>query len=130
MDRYPDDLFAEIQRLTARVEQLEAQQGQRAPLTTASQGWRMSNMTIPSVSAGTCHIGCNGGDVFSVNSAGDVKRMFKQGAAAPFTTFDLGNAPASYDQTYAQQQSVGISRLFSGHTSLRASLIGAEHIAP
>lgn len=70
LDRYPDDLFAVIRELTSRVEQLEAQLRQRAPLTTASQGWRMTDMAIPSVGPGEIQIGSNGGELFVATSSG------------------------------------------------------------
>lgn len=127
MDRYPDDLFEQVRQLTARVAQLEAQLQQRAPLTSASQGWRLSDMSIPSVAAGEIHIGSAGGEFFSVNSAGTVKRMFVQ-AAAVATQAALEtdvSAPASYSATWGQRVRNDLvatrATVFELQTSLRNS---------
>ncbi|MEV4574913.1 hypothetical protein AB0K16_16825 [Nonomuraea jabiensis] len=83
MDRYPDDVFAEIRDLYKRVEQLEAQLGQRAPLTTASQGWLLADMTIPSVPAEHVQIGSNGEDLFVARPSGSVKGFLLRAPASP-----------------------------------------------
>lgn len=104
-DLYPGDLMTRLDQLERTVAELQALLGARQPLTAASQGWLMSNMSVPSVSAGTCHIGCNSGDVFSVNASGQVKRMFLQAAATatqdPLQT-DV-TAPGSYSAAWGQR---------------------------
>lgn len=86
MDKFSGDITDEVARLRAEVNELKAIIRARPALTAASQGWLMTNMSIPSVSSGTCHIGCNAGEAFSVNSAGVVKRMHAQGSAATYPT--------------------------------------------
>lgn len=72
--RYADDLFEQIRQLTARVALLEAQLKQRPALTAASQGWRMTEMAIPTVDDGEIHIGANDGELFVTTSSG-TKRL-------------------------------------------------------
>jgi hypothetical protein len=72
--RYADDLFEQIRQLTARVALLEAQLKQRPALTQASQGWRMTEMSIPSVGDGEIHIGANDGELFVTTPSG-TKRL-------------------------------------------------------
>lgn len=105
MDRFPDDLFGEIRRLTARVEALEAQLRARPALTAASQGWLMSNRSVPSVSSGEIHIGCNAGD-FYVSTASGTKRIPGVAAAVTAPNPTLSNAPGTYDQAHSQQLAV------------------------
>ncbi|MFI6904896.1 hypothetical protein ACIBKY_26785 [Nonomuraea sp. NPDC050394] len=47
---------------------------------------------------------------------------FPKGAAVSQTDFDLGSAPASYNQAYAQAQSNGIAFLFFDLKALLISL--------
>lgn len=98
-DLYTANLVTKVDELLRRVEQLEALLRVRPPLTAASQGWLLSNMSIPSVDSGTCHLGCNGGDVFSVNASGQVKRMYLQAAVIAnqgnFTSSDIGGTPTA-----------------------------------
>lgn len=98
-DLYPQDAAARIKQLERDVAELKALLQARPPLTQASQGWRMSNMAVPSVASGTCHIGCNGGEFFSVNSSGVVKRMFAQAAKIDnqdsFTSGDIAGTPTA-----------------------------------
>jgi hypothetical protein len=114
-------MAARIRQLERDVEELKSLLRGREPLTAASKGWLLSNMTIPSPAFGTVHIGANGGQFYSVESGGVVKRMYPQVAAASVTSFTLGNAPASYSQVYAQQQSVGIQNLWDGLTTALAN---------
>lgn len=103
-DRYPDNLFEEIRRLTARIDALEAQLRQRPGVTQASQGWLLSDMAIPSVSAGQCQIGCNSSEFYAATSSG-VKRLFLQ-AAATSTQVPLetdASAPGSYSTAWGQR---------------------------
>ena len=89
-DVYPADLMERFRQLERRVEQLEASRGS---LTAASKGWLMSNMTIPSVSAGTIQIGCNGDDFF-VKTSSTTKRI--PGVAANVAAVSTIDAGATY----------------------------------
>jgi hypothetical protein len=99
IDRYPDDLFAQIRHLTARVEQLEAQLGQRPAITSASAGWILRNMTAPATPpSGDVHIYAVSGQMWARSTLGDVP-LLAQGVAdyvAPITATDAG---ASYNST-------------------------------
>ncbi|MEU6725456.1 hypothetical protein ABZ917_17250 [Nonomuraea wenchangensis] len=70
MDKFPGDLADEVARLRAEVNELRALVRQRAPLTTASQGWRMTDMAIPSVGPGEVRIGSNNGEFFVQTESG------------------------------------------------------------
>lgn len=91
MDKFPGDLTDEVARLRAEVNELKALLKSRPALTGASQGWRMANMTIPSVSAGEIHIGANDDD-FYVSTSDGTKRIST--IAAPGTRPDY---PTSFD---------------------------------
>lgn len=109
-DVYPADAAARIRQLERDVADLKALLQARPALTQASQGWRMSDMSVPSVSSGTCHVGCNGGEFFSVNSAGTVKRMFSQAAAitnqVDFLSGQIGGAPTQTQYNNLQTDAV------------------------
>lgn len=119
-----------IKALERRIEALEAQVRQvpGAPVTQASGPLFLPNSSEPATPTGGVKMYAVGGSFRVIEDDGTVRQIPAQGAPAVFDTFDLGNAPAAYSQTYAQQQSVGISNLFSGHTSLLASLRNAEII--
>lgn len=97
-DVYPGDLLAEIRDLRKRVEDLEALLKARTPITSASKGWLLTDMSIPTVSAGTVHIGSNGGDFFAATTSG-TKRMFLQAATianqANFISGDIAGTPTA-----------------------------------
>ncbi|MFC4006655.1 hypothetical protein ACFOY2_05445 [Nonomuraea purpurea] len=125
-DLYPNDLTVRIRQLERDVEELKALLRARQPTTAASQGWLLSNMSIPSVSAGTCHIGCTGGDVFSVNAAGKIKRMFEQAPAidnqANFISGDIGGTPNATQYNNLRADAVATrAYVFSVVTLLRGA---------
>lgn len=97
MDRYQDDLFEQIRRLTARIETLEAQLHQRPGATRASQGWLLADMGLPTVPAGFTQIGSAGGEFYAKNSAGTVKRLFNQTASV--SSIGDSDAGPAYDAT-------------------------------
>lgn len=70
MDKYPSDLLAEIRQLRAEVAALQAEVKRRPALTTASQGWRMKDQSIPAVAEGEIHIGSNNGELFIATASG------------------------------------------------------------
>lgn len=69
-DVFPSDPMQRIRQLERDVEELKALLKQRQPLTTASQGWRMTDMSIPSVGSGEIQIGSNGGELFVATASG------------------------------------------------------------
>lgn len=70
MDKFSGNLADEVSRLRAEVNELRALVRQRQPLTQASQGWRMSDMSIPSVGPGEIQIGSNNGELFVATESG------------------------------------------------------------
>jgi hypothetical protein len=97
-DVYPSDATARIRQLEKDVAELKALLQARPGQTQASKGWLLTDMSIPTVSAGTVHIGSNGGDFFAATTSG-TKRMFLQAATitnqVPFTSGDIGGAPTA-----------------------------------
>ncbi|MGA4989856.1 hypothetical protein [Nonomuraea bangladeshensis] len=113
LDRYPDDLFAVIRELTARVEQLEAQLRQRAPLTTASQGWKMTDMAIPSVGPGEIQIGSNGGELFVATESG-TKRL---------NQLNVPVATPPYPASFTSPATIGSAPTAQNYNDLRADVV-------
>lgn len=70
MDKFSGNLADEVAQLRAELNELKALVRQRPALTTASQGWKMTDMTIPSVGPGEIQIGSNGGDLFVATDSG------------------------------------------------------------
>lgn len=100
-DVYPADLSTRIRTLEREVAELKALLQARQPMTAASKGWLLTDMSIPSVEAGTCHIGCNNNDFFAQTTAG-TKRMFLQAASIANQANMLAgaSAPGSYSPSY------------------------------
>lgn len=109
-DVYPADLLARFRELEKRVEQLE---GARGSLTAASKGWLMSNMTIPSVSAGTIQIGCNAGEFFVATNT-TVKRIPSAAAAvSAVSTTDAGSTYTTSVQTLINELKTKVNATLS-----------------
>lgn len=119
-DVYPNDLVQRIRDLEKRVEELQALLGSREPLTAASKGWLLSNMTIPTVSSGQAHIGANNNDVFASTING-TKYMLPR---AP----NPGTVSGSVGDTYTTFTRDLINDLISKFNSLVSGLDGAGHI--
>jgi hypothetical protein len=83
-DLFPGNFVETVEDLRRRVEELEALLNARKPLTSASQGWRMANMTIPSVSAGEIHVGSNDDALFVQTSSGTTRLPAVPGAAPTY----------------------------------------------
>jgi hypothetical protein len=100
-DVYPSDAAARIRQLEKDVAELKALLQARPGQTQASKGWLLTDMSIPTVSAGTVHIGSNGGDFFAVTTAG-TKRMFLQAATIANQANMLAgvSAPGTYSPSY------------------------------
>lgn len=74
MDKFSGNIADEVSRLRAEINELKALVRQRSALTTASEGWRMKDMSIPNVGPGEIQIGSNGGELFVATDSG-VKRI-------------------------------------------------------
>jgi hypothetical protein len=81
-DVYPGDAAARIRQLEKDVEELKALLRQRPATTSASLGWRMANMSIPSVGPGEIQIGSNDGELYVQTESG-TKRLPSLPGAAP-----------------------------------------------
>lgn len=123
-DRYPDDLFEQIRQLAARVEQLEAQSRQRPGATKASQGWRMTDMSVPSVGPGEIQIGCSDGTFFVATSDG-VQHMPSIGAAVAQPSYAMEPPDVDYDMEQIASMVITIDSLFEAFLELLDSLQGA-----
>jgi hypothetical protein len=99
VDKFPGDLTDEVARLRAEVAELKALLKTRPALTTASQGWRMTDMTIPSVGAGEIHIGSNDGE-FYVRTADETKRLNQLNVPVTTPTYPASfSSPATVSGT-------------------------------
>ncbi|SEN87587.1 hypothetical protein [Nonomuraea pusilla] len=125
----PEDLADRIKALEQAVRDLKSSITNQSGLTSASQGWVLGNMGVPSVAPGTVQIGCNGGQFYAAEAGGVVKRMYPQMSKVTMVDFDLGNAPATYSSTYAQQQSVGIDRLYDAVVGILGALTGSGRMS-
>ncbi|MFG1963076.1 hypothetical protein [Nonomuraea sp. NPDC049028] len=129
-DVYPADLGTRIRTLEREVAELKALLQARQPMTAASKGWLLTDMSIPSVESGTCHLGCNDGDVFSVNASGQVKRMFLQAAVianqADFTSGDIAGTPTPAQYNALRADAVATRQYAFDLTTILRS---AGHIA-
>ena len=129
-DVYPGDAAARIRQLEKDVAELKALLQARPGQTQASKGWLLSDMSIPTVSAGTVHIGSNGGDFFAATTAG-TKRMFLQAAAIANQANMLAgaSAPGSYSASYFTdlREDVRATRQYA--FDLTSNLRTAGHIA-
>jgi hypothetical protein len=124
-DVYPSDAAARIRQLEKDVAELKALLQARPGQTQASKGWLLTDMSIPTVSAGTCHIGCNNSDFFAQTAAG-TKRMFLQAAAvanqANFLSGQIAGAPTMTQYNNLQTDAVLTrAKIFEMQTSLRNS---------
>jgi hypothetical protein len=81
-DLFPGNFVETVEDLRRRVEELEALLTARKPLTSASQGWRLPDMTVPTVGPGEIHFGSNGGEPFFQTESG-TKRLPTLPGAAP-----------------------------------------------
>ncbi len=117
-DVYPSDLAARVEQLERTVAELQAALGQRQPLTSASQGWLLGNMSIPSVSDGV-HIGSSGDEPFFATPSG-TKRLpnVAVNVAAP-SAISAGSAPGSYSSSHSQALVTDVTNL---RTTLAATL--------
>ncbi|MER7361953.1 hypothetical protein [Nonomuraea wenchangensis] len=107
---YPGDPWERIRQLERDVEELKALLSARQPLTAASQGWRMADMGIPSVSAGQVQIGSNGGD-FYVATASGVKRI---------PDLSLPGVTPDYPTSFTSPATIGSAPTAANYNALRA----------
>lgn len=130
-DVYPSDATARIRQLEKDVAELKALLQARPGQTQASKGWLLADMSIPTVSAGTVHIGSNGGDFFAATTSG-TKRMFLQAATIANQANMLAgaSAPGTYSASYLTdlREDVRATRQFAFDLTSRFRTAGT--IAP
>ncbi|SET47906.1 hypothetical protein [Nonomuraea wenchangensis] len=113
MDKFPGDLADEVARLRAEVNELRALVRQRAPLTTASQGWRMADMAIPSVGPGEIQIGSNGGELFVATSSGTQR----------LNQLNVPVATPPYPASFTSPATIGGTPTAQNYNDLRADVV-------
>lgn len=113
MDKFSGNLADEVAKLRAEVNELRALLRQRQPLTTASQGWRMTDMSIPSVGPGEVQIGSSGGDLFVATSSG-VKRI---------PDLDVPGAAPTFPASFSSPATVSGTVQDTHYNLLRADIV-------
>jgi hypothetical protein len=124
-DLFPGNFVETVEDLRRRVEELEALLNARKPLTSASQGWRMANMSIPTVGPGEIQIGSSGGEFFVATENGVRTLPASNVAAAPtwpgsFTSENVGSAPNAAQYNALRADAVML------HTSLRSVIVSGR----
>jgi len=114
---YPDNLPDRIRQLERDVEELKTLLRQRPPLTAASQGWRMSDMAIPSVGPGEVQIGSNGGELFVATESG-TKRL---------NQLDVPGATPAYPSSFSSPATVTGTVQDTHYNLLRADVVAQLH---
>ena len=117
MDKFSGNLADEVAALRAEVAELKAIIRARPALTTASQGWRMTDMDIPSVAAGEIQIGSNDGDLF-VATADGTKRI---------PTLNIPGAAPDYPGSFTSPATVSGTVLDVHYNALRADVVAQLH---
>jgi hypothetical protein len=120
MNVYATDLPTRIRNLEREVADLRAQA--RPALTQASQGWRMTPMTVPAVPTGSVHIGADTSGFFAVDDNGVKRMMYRAPNVDPIA--------AAAGDTYTTGTRDLINLLVTRFNELIASLIGAQHMDP
>jgi hypothetical protein len=116
VDKFSGDLADEVARLRAEVKELRELVRSRPATTSASLGWRMANMSIPSVGPGEIQIGSNDGELFVQTESG-TKRLPPLPGAAPtypgsFTSpATIGGTPTA--QNYNELRADVVNQLFN-----------------
>jgi hypothetical protein len=126
-DVYPGNLVSDIRDLRERVESLEALLSARQPITAASKGWLMSEMAIPSVSAGQVQIGCNDGRFFARDADG-IRRIPAQGGEVIEPNVSIDSAPGDYDSGWGQSVADGVESVYLSLLELLSELRNIELI--
>jgi hypothetical protein len=124
-DVYPGDAAARIRQLERDVEELKALIRARPATTAASLGWRMANMSIPTVGPGEIQIGSSGGEFFVATENGVRTLPASNVAPAPtwpgsFTSDNIGANPNAAQYNALRADCVML------HTSLRSVIVSGR----
>lgn len=125
MDKFSGDLADEVARLRAEVKELRELVRARPATTSASLGWRMSDMAIPSVGPGEIQIGANNGELFVATENGVRTLPASNVAPAPtwpgsFTSENIGANPNAAQYNALRADAVML------HTSLRSVIVSGR----
>jgi hypothetical protein len=129
-DAYGSTEVRIIAALERRIEDLEAQVRNRpgAPVTQASGPLFLPNSATPDVPSGGVKVYAAGGDLRVIDSGGTVKQIPDPGAPVDTPTSYLSNAPASYNQAWAQNLALTADELYLSYVALLGSLRTAGFI--
>ena len=125
MDKFSGDLADEVARLRAEVKELRELVRARPATTQASQGWRMADMSIPTVGPGEIQIGSNNGELFVATESGVRTLPASNVAPAPtwpgsFTSDNIGANPNAAQYNALRADCVML------HTSLRSVIVSGR----
>lgn len=125
MDKFSGDLADEVARLRAEVKELRELVRARPATTQASQGWRMNDMSIPTVGPGEIQIGSNNGELFVATESGVRTLPASNVAPAPtwpgsFTSDNIGGTPNAAQYNALRADCVML------HTSLRSVIVSGR----
>lgn len=113
MDKFSGNLADEVAQLRAELNELKALVRQRPALTSASQGWRMSDMSIPSVGPGEIQIGSNAGELF-VQTENGTQRL---------PTLNVPGAAPTYPSSFSSPATVSGTVQDTHYNLLRADVV-------
>ena len=116
-DVFPSDPMQRIRQLERDVEELKALLKQRQPLTTASQGWKMTDMSIPTVGPGEIQIGSNAGELFVATENGTQR----------LPTLNVPGAAPDYPGSFTSPATVSGTVLDVHYNALRADVVAQLH---
>jgi hypothetical protein len=125
VDKFSGDLADEVARLRAEVKELRELVRSRPATTSASLGWRMANMAIPTVGPGEIQIGSNNGELFVATENGVRTLPASNVAPAPtwpgsFTSENIGANPNAAQYNALRTDCVML------HTSLRSVIVSGR----
>lgn len=120
-----------IKALERRLEALEQQVRNvpGTPVTQASGPLFLPNSGTPATPTGGAKVYAAGGELRVIESNGTVKTIPDVGAAVANPDEFLSNAPASYDQSWAQDLAATAQSLYNTDVALLSSLRTAGVIA-
>ncbi|MET9339286.1 hypothetical protein [Nonomuraea sp. NPDC003804] len=128
----PEGLEDRIRALEQAVRDLQSSITNRSGLTTASAGWVIPNQGTPSPPGDGGHLTALGDEPYWTESSGSSYSLrtppFPKGVAVSNPVLVLGDAPASYNSTFADTQSAAINEVHNRLIDLLGSLRGAPLI--
>jgi len=124
-DLFPGNFVETVEDLRRRVEELEALLNARKPLTSASQGWRMADMSIPTVGPGEIQIGSNNGELFVATESGVRTLPASNVAPAPTWPESFSSTTIGANPNAAQYNALRADCVML-HTSLRSVIVSGR----